>query len=85
MKENGMQLAVDRLSFTADELRLFLDTHPRDRAALNDYRRVAAEREKAMEAYTQCYGALNALNAGEKGVWDWVQTPWPWENTDRED
>ncbi len=66
-------------AFAADELRLFLDTHPCDGQALALYRKAAGDVNEAKGALPF---ALNALDAGKQGEWDWVQTPWPWETED---
>ena len=79
MNEKELKLAVDRLSFAGDELRLFLDTHPANPLALEDYRRVMAQRERTMQQYSRSCGAIAPGQAGQNGRWDWVDTPWPWE------
>lgn len=63
-------------AFAADELRLFLDTHPCEQQALEDYRTAARQVQQAKDALP--YG-VNALDAGRCAEWDWVQTPFPWE------
>ena len=68
--------ALAEAAFAADELRLFLDTHPQQPQALAAYRAAVRDTEAALRALP-C--AVNARDAGKNGAWDWVQTPWPWE------
>jgi spore coat protein JB len=67
--------ALMEAAFAADELRIFLDTHPQDEAALAAYR-TAAEEVKHQQALSD---AVCAMDAGKSGSWDWAATPWPWE------
>lgn len=63
-------------AFAADELRLFLDTHPASREALDQYREAAEKVRRAQAALSE---PICALDAGRHGRWDWTETPWPWE------
>lgn len=69
------------MEFVAIELNLYLDTHPCDQDALNDYNCAAEMLKKYIEKYQCEYGPL--LNFGFGGPsrepWQWVQGPWPWE------
>lgn len=67
---------LSEAAFAADELRLFLDTHPQEQKALAEYR-AAAERVKQLQA--ELKNAVCAMDAGKSGSWDWTSTPWPWE------
>ena len=69
---------IDQYSFAVDDVKLFLDTHPHDEEALAYFRRYSALRKKALQAYTQRYGALS-MDTAKGDRWDWVDTPWPWE------
>ena len=55
-------------AFAAWELRLYLNNHPEDQAAL-----------KAYCALNTCdhYAALPEAYA--RGCWTWTEGPWPWE------
>ena len=59
------------IDFVCLELRLYLDTHPEDRTALelfNAYRLRAAEAKQAMHDSQE-----------NQHVNSWVFSPWPWE------
>jgi spore coat protein JB len=66
--------------FACLELRLFLDTHPDDARAMEDYDICACRLRQLMDDYSCKYGPLlgNGLQpAGECRTW--VKSPWPWE------
>ncbi len=70
------------LEFVAIELNLFLDTHPGERRALQDFCAVARELIEAKAAYEAEYGPLLNFGLGAPGTapsWQWINDPWPWE------
>ncbi len=64
--------------FMIDDLKLYLDTHPRDEqtiAKVVDYKnQLVPIREK----YEKLYGPLMADATGSN-KWKWIKSPWPWE------
>jgi len=72
---------VQEMEFVAIELNLYLDTHPCDQDALNDFNCAVEVLKKLKEKYECEYGPL--INFGFGGMsgepWQWVQGPWPWE------
>lgn len=68
-----------QLSFAMDELRLFLDTHPQDAAALAASNEVRAKRDAVARQYERLVGPVNFYEAGGTCGWDWLRAPWPWE------
>jgi spore coat protein JB len=81
--ENQMSMLqkVQEMEFVAVELNLYLDTHPCDPDALNDFI-CAAELLKAhKQDYEKAYGPLMNFGFGEypTGHWAWAEGPWPWE------
>lgn len=70
---------IEATSFVMDDLRLFLDTHPTDRGALDYWDRVQRVRNEAMQEYTKCYGPLEMYRVEVDNRWTWVDEPWPWE------
>lgn len=73
--------ACQRQAFVIWELRLYLDTHPRDEQALALFRRLCGR--------CGCRNYANALIDcdGDCPGWRWTDDPWPWEYTccDREE
>lgn len=66
--------------FTAIELNLFLDTHPTDVRALEEYNQVTHHLRMLKHAYEQCYGPLTNFGyAHSQYPWRWIEEPWPWQ------
>jgi len=66
--------------FTAIDLTLYLDTHPGDVRALEEYNQVACKLHALKHAYEQCYGPLAAFGATPvQYPWSWIDEPWPWQ------
>lgn len=63
-------------AFQADELRLFLDTHPAEAEPCRDY---AAAAQQVRQLRSRLPYAVNALDAGKCGKWDWGTAAFPWE------
>lgn len=70
---------IGKVSFTIDELRLYLDTHPRDREALQMIQHHCTHRATLIENYTANFGSIEAYNPGEGDCWLWNAGPMPWE------
>ncbi len=70
---------LGQLSFAMDDLRLFLDTHPEDKAALAASDEVRMRRDAAVKQYERLVGPVNFYQAGGTRTWNWLRTPWPWE------
>jgi len=72
---------VQEMQFVAIELNLFLDTHPCDTEALNDYNCAVEMLEKYKMAYQEEFGPLFNFGFGgySKEPWQWVECPWPWQ------
>lgn len=71
---------IGMISFTMDDLRLFLDTHPDCSMALTRFNELAKERELLVAEYNEACGPMNFYNSNEcNQAWRWVDEPWPWE------
>ncbi|WP_069997646.1 spore coat protein CotJB [Cellulosilyticum sp. I15G10I2] len=70
---------IDTTSFAIDDVTLYLDTHPTDKAALEYYAKVNALRKQAIKDYTTYFGPLMIDDVNTTNIWSWVQDPWPWE------
>lgn len=64
--------------FMIDDLKLYLDTHPRDTATImkiNEYK----EMMKPIRAlFEEKYGPLMA-KSNNTNKWKWINSPWPWD------
>ena len=71
---------IGKISFTMDDLRIFLDTHPDCGDALKRFNKLAEERTKLVCKFEEHYGPMNFYNNNvcDKN-WRWVDAPWPWE------
>ena len=69
---------IRECDFTIQECALYLDTHPRDAAALRLYRDQQALRQKAVDAYEQKFGPLTT-SGNYFDSWRWIDDPWPWD------
>lgn len=79
-KQLAMLKRLQEMEFVAIELNLYLDTHPCDEEALNDFNCAAEAIMKLKKEYEEEFGPL--MNFGfsfSKSPWQWVEGPWPWE------
>lgn len=79
LSKRALEKEIARVSFTMDELRLFLDTHPCEKEALSAFCELRKKREMLLEKYESLYGPMEAYRAGGSEKWNWVAQPWPWE------
>jgi spore coat protein JB len=70
---------ITATSFVLDDLRIFLDTHPTDSAALGYWHEVEKVRNEAVKEYTRCYGPISMYDVDVENKWTWGDEPWPWE------
>ena len=59
--------------------KLYLDTHPCDKEALEHFEHYKDLRVQALEEYARCYGPLTVDTTSDYDEWTWVMQPWPWE------
>ncbi len=69
---------LQTLSFTIQELALYLDTHREDQEALERYRNFQKMYETAKRQYEKDVGPLTHMAPCE-GPYRWLDDPWPWE------
>lgn len=72
---------INAASFAVDDVKLFLDTHPCDREALEFFDKYQRIRKNALKEYAKYYGPLtvDTADAGECDRWNWINDPWPWQ------
>ncbi|KYZ75837.1 spore coat protein CotJB [Anaerosporomusa subterranea] len=79
-RQMAMLMKIQEMQFVSIELQLYLDTHPCDQDALNDYRCAVEALHKYIMEYETEFGSLIALSPHYTGDnWDWAEGPWPWE------
>lgn len=68
------------LQFQCIDLQLFLNTHPSETRAQEEFRRYSNELAAAKQAYEQSFGPLLSFGFGAVcDGWNWIDDPWPWE------
>lgn len=70
---------INKISFTIDELRLYLDTHPNCTEALQMIEHHCVHRATLIEDYTAKYGPMKAYKPSNENRWSWNDGPMPWE------
>lgn len=72
---------IQEMEFVAVELNLYLDTHPCDADAINDYNCAVQALRRLVEDYEEEYGPLIHFGMGGYSgePWQWSQGPWPWQ------
>ena len=70
---------INKVSFMACEMALYLDTHPDDTQALSFFQKYEQLRRQALASYAAQYGPLNLDTVNNEDHWHWATQPWPWE------
>lgn len=71
---------ITMLGFCADDMMLYLDTHPKDKEGLAYYKECMELYQNAKKNYEENYGPLTVEAAkAVDGVWSWSTQPLPWE------
>ncbi|WP_028561947.1 spore coat protein CotJB [Paenibacillus pinihumi] len=71
---------LQQLDFVLVELTLYLDTHPNDMQALQQFNKTAQQRQQAAYNFEMEYGPLLQYgHSYSRYPWQWSQTPWPWQ------
>ncbi|TVY07409.1 spore coat protein CotJB [Paenibacillus cremeus] len=87
MKENvlpdryyTMLQELQAVDFVLVELTLYLDTHPLDGTALQQYNQMAQKRMQLAQQFEMEFGPLMAYgHSFSRHPWQWIETPWPWQ------
>jgi len=78
--KDSLMSEIMKFEFAADELTLFLDTHPCDLKALEMRSAVVTKLNKLKSLYNDNYGPITADSITDTEKWSWLDGPWPWEN-----
>ena len=82
MNERAMLLRqIQSVRFSMWELHIFLDTHPNHAEATQMMQEYQEKSEKLIKKFEEKFGPLNSATANIN-MWEWITTPWPWENDD---
>lgn len=75
---NSQLLKLTQLEFCTFDLVLYLDTHPNDINALNEYDKAVHETVKARNEYEKTRN-LNFYTNRASDRFTWIEEPWPWD------
>ena len=71
---------LQAIDFVLVELTLYLDTHPHDLQAIEQFNQYARIRKQVAKQYElQCGPLLQYGRSYSRYPWDWDNTPWPWQ------
>ena len=72
---------LQMIDFSMIETILYLDAYPNNAEALKYYKALKAEKDALIsEMKAQGCPPITAQDAAHGGVWDWTDSPWPWEH-----
>jgi spore coat protein JB len=72
---------INAIAFSMLDLRLFLDTHPRDNTAISLLNKYKVKYTAAIAEFERMYGPYNTNYDTTGNMWQWINDPWPWEFT----
>lgn len=71
---------LQALDFVLVELNLYLDTHPHDQNAIQQYNHYVKQRWETAHRFESQYGPLMHFgHSFSRHPWQWDDSPWPWE------
>ena len=71
---------IGKIDFILVDLNLYLDTHPYDHTAIEEYKKYNELKSRLVKEYTSAYGplCLDTLDP-DMNEWKWSLQDWPWE------
>jgi len=71
---------IQAIDFALVELTLYLDTHPNDQQAMQQFNEYAQQAMQLKRNFETKYGPLQQYgNSYTDGNWSWGTSPWPWQ------
>lgn len=71
---------LQTIDFVLVELTLYLDTHPQDLQAIEQFNQCARMRKHIAKQYETQFGPLLQYgHSYSRHPWDWDDAPWPWQ------
>ncbi|MBN8234712.1 spore coat protein CotJB [Halobacillus kuroshimensis] len=71
---------IQMVDFALVDLTLYLDTHPEDTQAVQQFNQLAVESRDLKTVFEQKYGPLRQYGGSFSGYpWNWSDAPWPWQ------
>ncbi|MGN1422782.1 MAG: spore coat protein CotJB [Oscillospiraceae bacterium] len=69
--------AIMEADFFAQDLKLYLDTHPGDMRAVEMFREACRQYKACKAAFEDSFYPLTACSAGAEGKWNWPEGNFP--------
>jgi spore coat protein JB len=71
---------LQAVDFVLVELTLYLDTHPNDMQAVQQYNQFAQKRREIVSEFEPKFGPLYSFgHSFTQCPWQWIESPWPWQ------
>ncbi|WP_433742902.1 spore coat protein CotJB [Falsibacillus pallidus] len=71
---------LQAVDFVIVELTLYLDTHPDDHEAIQQYNNFVKQRKHLKKEFEKQFGALTNFGYSYSHYpWEWKEAPWPWQ------
>ncbi|WEK55302.1 MAG: spore coat protein CotJB [Candidatus Cohnella colombiensis] len=71
---------LQKVQFALVELTLYLDTHPTDMQAIQQFNQLAQQRQQLASAFELKHGPLMQFgHSFSRYPWQWIESPWPWQ------
>ncbi|WP_312108858.1 spore coat protein CotJB [Brevibacillus reuszeri] len=71
---------LQAIDFVLVELNLYLDTHPTDANAVEQFNQFTEKRWALANEFETLYGPLQNFGRSYSGFpWQWTEEPWPWQ------
>ena len=79
MTREELLARIREIRFVCVELNLYLDTHPQDTDAQDDYYNYSVMLKELTASYEQQYGPLSGFGSSPTMAGSWVDSEWPFE------
>lgn len=79
MSRSELMYRIQVLGFILMDVGLYLDTHPKDKAALNFFNKYSILAQIAKNDYERQYGPITPAGTKDTISWSWIDEPWPWQ------
>jgi len=80
MTKKDLLEQIQAVGIMAVDLHLYLDAHPHNTKAQQDYEKISEHLQSLKSQFEQQYGPLNNFgNSCSFNHHSWINDPWPWE------
>jgi spore coat protein JB len=80
MQRDTLLKQLTALDFVTVDMNLYLDTHPNDQAAIEEYNKAVGEAKAVRRDYEKIYGPVSDFRTpSDAKQFTWINGPWPWE------